>query len=165
MAGTRSSAREESGAPFLLCFDGSDSAEHAIREAGEITGGGTALVVHAWLPPSAILIQGRSVGPSHPLAAAVEEFDSSAREAAGEIAAEGARIAAEAGFDAQPLPLETPRGIWRPIVELADQRAARAVVVGSHGLSPVKSTLMGSVSHGIANHCARPVLVVPTERR
>jgi nucleotide-binding universal stress UspA family protein len=165
VAGNRSSARDGSGSPFLLCFDGSDSSTHAIREAGAITGGGQALVVHVWLAPSAMLLQGRGVEQSHPLGAAVEEFDASARDAAEKLAAEGVRIATEAGFDAEPLPLETRHGIWRPIVALAEERGARAVVVGSHGLSPVKSTLLGSISRGIANHCARPVLVVPRERR
>jgi nucleotide-binding universal stress UspA family protein len=162
VASTGSGASQVS--PYLLCFDGSDSAERAIRSAGEIIGGGPALVVHAWLPPSAMLLQARGLDSSHPLRAAADEFDAKAREQAAGVAAEGARIASEAGFDAEPLALETPHGVWRPIVKLAEERDARAGVVGSHGLSPVRSTLMGSVSHGIANHCARPVLVVPTER-
>jgi nucleotide-binding universal stress UspA family protein len=150
--------------PYLLCFDGSDCAAEAIRRAGEIAGGGPAIVVHAWLPPSALLLQGRGVRAEHPLAPAVEEFDASACEAAEALAAEGAEIASAAGFDAEPLAIEARRGIWRPIVELAEERGARAVVVGSHGLSPAKSAALGSVSHGIANHSTRPVLVVPRKR-
>lgn len=153
------------GGAYLLCFDGSDSAANAIREAGVIAGGGRALVVHAWLRPSVLMLQGRHLASDHPLAAAVEEFDASARGTAEEIAAKGVEIATEAGFEAEPLVIETGHGVWRPIVELAGERAARAVVVGSNGLSPVKSTLLGSVSHGIANHCTRPVLIVPVPGR
>jgi nucleotide-binding universal stress UspA family protein len=153
--------RADSG-PFLLCFDGSDCAAAAIRVAGELCGGGTALVAHAWLRPSAVMFQGRRVEGSHPLAEAAEEFDASTREGAEERAAEGVRVAREAGFDAEPLLVEHAHGTWRPLVELAIERRARAVVVGSHGLSPVKSALLGSVSRGIANHCPRPVIVVPS---
>lgn len=151
----------EARPPFLLCFDGSESATHAIREGGEITGGGSALVVHAWLPPSSVVLQGRTLEPTHPMAAAVGEFDSAAREAAEGVAARGAEIASDARFDPEPVAVAAPAGVWRPLVELAEQREARAVIVGSHGLSRVKSALLGSVSHGIVNHCNRPVIVVP----
>lgn len=147
--------------PFLLCFDGSDPAAHAIREAAAITGGGRALVVHAWLPPSAAMLGDRAIEEDHPLAEAVDEFDAAAREAAERVVASGVEIAAEAGFDAEPLAVEARDGVWRPIVQLAEEREARAVVVGSHGLSRVKSALLGSVSGEIANQCRRPVIVVP----
>jgi nucleotide-binding universal stress UspA family protein len=148
-------------APFQLCFDGSDSAAHAIRQAAAITGGGRALVVHAWLPPSAVMLQGRTLEPSHPLAAAVREFDSAAREAADRVAARGVELAAEAGFDAEPLAVQAPDGVWKPLVRIAEERQVRAVVVGSYGLSRVKSALLGTVSREVANHCMRPVIVVP----
>jgi nucleotide-binding universal stress UspA family protein len=151
-------------APYLLCYDGSECAGAAIRRASEILAEGPALVVHVWLAPSAMLLQGRAVAPGHPLREAAEEFDAEARTEAERLAAEGADIAAEAGLDAEPLALEVTYGVWRPIVDLAAEREARAVVVGSQGRSAASATLLGSVSRGIANHCARPVLVVPPER-
>jgi nucleotide-binding universal stress UspA family protein len=153
---------DQPDAPFVLCFDGSDSAADAMRQAAAITGGGAALVVHVWLPPSGVMLPGRTIESSHPLAPAAEEFDASAREAAERVAADGAGIAAEAGFDAEPLAVESRRGVWQPIVELAEERGARAVIVGSQGLSRVKSALLGSVSNGLVNHCRRPVIVVPS---
>jgi nucleotide-binding universal stress UspA family protein len=61
-------------------------------------------------------------------------------------------------------PLLTERagpGTWRAIVKVAKERDARVVIVGSHGRSAVTSAVLGSVSHGVVNHCPRPVLVVP----
>jgi nucleotide-binding universal stress UspA family protein len=157
------SARGDPDAPYLLCFDGSEAATHAIRTAAAITGGGPALVVHVWIPPSALMFQGRHVPRSHPLASAAEEFDASAREAAERLAADGTRVASAVGFQAQPLAIEDRHGVRRAIVALAEERAVRAVIVGARGLSAVKSALLGGVSYGIVSHCRRPVLVVPPE--
>ncbi|MGI9658894.1 MAG: universal stress protein [Gaiellaceae bacterium] len=46
------------------------------------------------------------------------------------------------------------------ISELADQLDADLVVVGSRGLNAALSSLLGSVSRGLAAQCPRPVLVV-----
>ena len=37
---------------------------------------------------------------------------------------------------------------------------ARVIAIGSRGHSGLKSALLGSVSHGVANHSTRPVLLV-----
>jgi nucleotide-binding universal stress UspA family protein len=34
-------------------------------------------------------------------------------------------------------------------------------VLGSRGITGVRSLVLGSVSHGVANHCRRPVLIIP----
>jgi nucleotide-binding universal stress UspA family protein len=46
-------------------------------------------------------------------------------------------------------------------VETAEERDAAAVVVGSRGLTALRSAVLGSVSYGVVHHCKRPVLVVP----
>ena len=46
------------------------------------------------------------------------------------------------------------------IVELADQRDADLIVVGSRGLSRAKRVMLGSVSHRIAHHASCDVLIV-----
>ena len=50
---------------------------------------------------------------------------------------------------------------WHALLDLADEIDAAAVVVGSRGLSGVKSMLLGSVSAGVLHHASRPVLVAP----
>jgi nucleotide-binding universal stress UspA family protein len=156
-ASDRGSSQDQ---PILLCYDGSSDAKEAVERAGDLTGGGPAVVLYVWLPPSALMLAGRIVAEDHPLAPAIEEFDRKAREEAERVAAEGAEIASRAGFDATPLTRRASH-VWRAIVEVADEHDARAVVVGSHGRSATTSAVLGSVSHGVVNHCPRHVLVAP----
>jgi nucleotide-binding universal stress UspA family protein len=48
------------------------------------------------------------------------------------------------------------------VVELARDRNAPLIVVGSRGLGAVAGALLGSVSSAIIHRADRPVLVVPT---
>jgi nucleotide-binding universal stress UspA family protein len=147
--------------PILLCYDGSTDASAAIELAAQLTGGGRAIVLYVWLPPSALMLAGRIVADDHPLAPAIAEFDARTREEAERIAAEGTEVASKAGFEATPLTERASRGVWRAIIKVADEQDARAVVVGSHGRSAATSAVLGSVSHGVVNHCRHPVLVAP----
>jgi nucleotide-binding universal stress UspA family protein len=52
-------------------------------------------------------------------------------------------------------------GMWPTILEVADRDDARVIVLGARGLSTFKAIALGSVSHGVAQHSHRPVLVVP----
>ena len=44
---------------------------------------------------------------------------------------------------------------------MADRHDASLIVLGARGLSAFKSMLLGSVSHSVAQHAHRPVLIVP----
>lgn len=156
-----SASRQSDETPVLICYDGSPDASRAIEAAASLIGGGPAVVLYVWMPPSALLLAGKIVAADHPLADAVAEFDSAARDEAERVAGEGAEIARRAGFVATPAAERGGRGIWRAIVRLADELDARAVVVGSHGHSAAASAVLGSTSHGVVNHCRRPVLVAP----
>ncbi len=150
--------------PYLLCYDASEDSRSAIGQAATITGGGPALVVHVWRPPSTFTIPGRIIEEPHPLAAAAAEFDASAAEEAERIAAEGVELARRAGFDASPLATKGGRGTWPAITRIADEREARAVVIGAGGRSAIRDVLLGSVASGLVNHCERPVLVFRAPR-
>jgi nucleotide-binding universal stress UspA family protein len=53
-------------------------------------------------------------------------------------------------------------GVASAILDVADELDAEAIVVGSRGLTGVKSLLLGSVSHALLQHADRPVIVVPS---
>ena len=72
----------------------------------------------------------------------------------------GVRIAKEAGLKAEPVPVKATGTVWRTLIEIADSCDAATIVVGSRGLTGVRSMLMGSVSNGVIHHAGRPTLVV-----
>ncbi len=74
---------------------------------------------------------------------------------------QGARLATDAGFDAEALVVRGRPNVWPGLLEVAGEREAAAVVVGSRGLGAVRSVLSGSVSSGLLHYGGRPVLIVP----
>jgi len=155
---------QSANGPVLLCYDGSGPARHAIERSARLLAPAPAVVVHAWLRLSRVLLWS-PVLPSHgPLAEPAAELDDACRDGGRRVVEEGVAIARRAGYDAEPALVESRHGAWRTIVALADERDARLLVVGSHGISPITSALLGSVAAGVVHHATRPVLVVPYER-
>lgn len=157
-----SSTYDTATGPVLLCFDGSEDARRAIERAGAILGGGPALVVHVWEPLSAVVLRNPLVHSPGPLAEQAADLDEAGAATAERLTEEGVRVARAAGFDAAPLCVRSDQRVWPAIVRLAEERQARAVVLGSRGLSKVGSMLLGSVSNGVVHHCRQPSLVVPS---
>jgi nucleotide-binding universal stress UspA family protein len=148
--------------PILLCFDGSEVSARAIARAGELLGGGRALVCHAWVGLSRVMLHGGGNFMPATFAPAVEELDRADGEAAERLATEGARLALAAGFEAEPLPAKEENNTWRTLLGEAERHDARLVAVGAHGLSGARRLLLGSVSSAVVAHSRIPVLVVPT---
>ena len=146
--------------PVVLAYDGSERASGAIAAAGRILHGGPALVVFVWRPLSATLLWNPMLGGPGPLKDAAEEIDATGADHAERVAAEGVAKARAAGFDAEPVTVRD-QGTWEAIVDLAERRAARAVVVGRRGHGGGRGVHLGSVANGVLHHSTRPVLVVP----
>jgi nucleotide-binding universal stress UspA family protein len=141
-----------------LCYDGSDNADRAIAQAGELFSKRRAVVLHVWEPwvdhaPGLASVS----GTVHGMAA---ELDQIADEQSTNLAAAGVLVARAAGFDADSLSLRAPGTIWRTVIDAAADCAAEAIVMGSRGLSGL-SAVLGSVSQGVVQHSRRPVLIVP----
>jgi nucleotide-binding universal stress UspA family protein len=150
--------------PAILGYDGSDAAREAIAAAGELLGGGPALVAHVWLPPSHALLWNPLIKGPGPLTEPAEMLDETAAEGAQRLAAEGAEHASGAGFTAEPLTVPVEHGTWRTLLGVARERRSRVIVVGSHGTSPLDIAL-GTVADRITTHADRPVLMVPGQAR
>jgi nucleotide-binding universal stress UspA family protein len=156
--------RSEDGDPPILAYDGSEAAREAIAAAGALLGGGPALVVHVWLPPSHVLLWNPLIKGAGPLTGPAEMLDASAAEGAQRLAAEGAEHASAAGFAAEPLTVPVEHGTWRTLLRVARDRRVRLIVVGSHGMSPLDVAL-GTVADRVTTHADRPVLMVPGRAR
>jgi len=147
--------------PLLVAYDGSDNAKHAIAVAGRLLAAHPALVVSVWESVWALAYRHPMPGDFRITQEVVEEMDEGAREAAEQAAAEGVELARSAGLEAEPLAHRSDHGVHEAIVELAHEREAGVVVVGTRGRSGLQSVLLGSVSYGVVHHCRRPVLTVP----
>jgi nucleotide-binding universal stress UspA family protein len=69
----------------------------------------------------------------------------------------------EKGLDARATAIQASGPVWSTICEVADRDQAAVIVMGSRGLSGVKSVLMGSVSSAVLNHASQPTLVIHPE--
>jgi nucleotide-binding universal stress UspA family protein len=147
-----------SGGPVLLCYDGSDDARRAIEEAGRLLRPGGATVVTVWQRVTYAI---NTYGAAAMAAPDTTKVDHGLEQTAARQAAEGADLARTAGFDAEPATVEAVGPFWDTLLRTADERDATMIVLGSRGLSGIKSVLLGSVSHGVAQHSPRPVLIVP----
>jgi nucleotide-binding universal stress UspA family protein len=91
-----------------------------------------------------------------------EKIDAAHREAALANATEGAQRATAAGLVAEPRTESRQGDIANTILVAAAEVDADLIVMGTRGLSGVKSFLLGSVSHAVVQHADRAVLVVPS---
>jgi nucleotide-binding universal stress UspA family protein len=137
--------------PVLFAYDGSEHAKNAIWQAArELRPGRRAIVLTVWQPFAPMLLVG-GVNLPDDLAARVEGE-------ARDVAAEGASLAREAGFEAEPL-VDTGEPVWQRIVQVADERDASVVVLGSHGRSGISAMLVGSVASAVAQHTDSTVVI------
>lgn len=143
--------------PLILCYDGSEDAGHAIAQAGGLFPGGYALVLTVWQPISnlaAVTWSGATVMPNF------TELDHAASEDGARRADDGVNLARESGLDAEPLAIEADGPIWETIINTAERRRASVIVMGSRGLTGLRSILLGSVSATVVHHAHRPTLVI-----
>jgi nucleotide-binding universal stress UspA family protein len=145
-------------AKILVATDGSREAELAATTANELverTGSELHLVYVGHMPPLFyespedwtldLDLQSRMKERAEEKAGKrLDEQVRRVREAGGEVAGAHARLGSP---DAE-------------IVGLAEELGAGLIVLGSRGLGPLRSALMGSVSHSVVRHAHCPVMVV-----
>jgi nucleotide-binding universal stress UspA family protein len=141
--------------PILICYDGSADAERAIKTAATLLSSRRAVVlkIGAVITGAESVAAVSSVVPGN----AFEELNTAD---ADQTASRGTEIARSAGFDAEPRSaLAEPT--WQGVVNVADELDAPVIVIGSRGLSGLREVVEGSLSHQVAEHAGRPVLITP----
>jgi nucleotide-binding universal stress UspA family protein len=141
---------------ILICYDGSTDASEAIARGAALLRGQRATVLTVWSPFDTAA-RGLSGGIED-----MQESDEAGRLHAEHQAQAGARLAIELGFDAESRTVDRRTTIAGAILGEADALDATAILMGSRGLTGVKSLLLGSVSHAVIQHADRTVIVVPS---
>ena len=152
--------------PVVLAYDGSAEAEVALREAVALFGQRPLIVARAWEPGLAMMTMMPPAGEPGmgylPDPDEVTAIDKAQSGHAGDVAEAGARLARELGATAEALPVPDSVNIAGTLIEIAEERDARAIVVGSRGLGGIKARVLGSTSRKLLHDTHRPVLVVRT---
>ena len=159
-------ARE--AAPVLIAYDGSEVSRAAVRHAAELFAGRPAVLATVWEPGLAAVSMGvpdtMGMGTLPPDPATIEAIDRLQREHAATVAADGAEFARSLGLAAEPQAVPDEVDVADTLIDIARERDAAVVVVGSHGISGLRTRLLGSVSRKLIEHCDRPVLVIRDDR-
>jgi nucleotide-binding universal stress UspA family protein len=135
-------------ADIVVGYDGGDCAKAALDLADSAAKALGDRVVVAW------------VFESRPLGGEAHDLDEALKEMGERVTSEGAETARAAGVDVEVLILrgDNPASA---LSELAAERQARLIAVGTHGESPLKGALIGSTPHKLVQIAKTPVLVVP----
>ena len=134
---------------IVVGYDGSECAKEAVRvaiEVGKAYGDKVVIAFGYELSPVG--------GELHDYHAALKELATKRLTEATELAsAEDGEVEVEAVIvESEPA---------HALVELAAERDARVIVVGTSGESPLRGALLGSTPHKLLHLADRPVLVVP----
>ena len=142
----------------VYCYDGSEDARHALVVASQLLGERPALVFTVWSSTwSDIAAVPYAILPQE----SVDAVETAAHDAAAALAAEGAGLVPGATAHSQ----RSVGSVWESILGFSYERNAELIVVGSRGRSGFRSSVLGSVSHGLVNHSKSPVLIVPPAER
>ncbi len=150
---------------MLICYDGSTDARAAIDRAALLMPGHEATVLLIWETMLETMTRHGSLGMGFGMVGPYtdeQEADAAAEKAALATAGEGAQRAIDAGLVARPLIARRNEDIAAIVLGIAGDVDADVIVLGTRGLSGVKSLMLGSVSHAIVHRADRAVLVVPS---
>jgi nucleotide-binding universal stress UspA family protein len=86
--------------------------------------------------------------------------DRAAADRVGAIAEEGVRVATVEGLRAQPLAVASAGPVSETLLREGDRVDAASIVMGSRGLTGLRSVLLGSVSRAVLQKTKRPTLIV-----
>jgi nucleotide-binding universal stress UspA family protein len=138
-------------AQIVVGYDGSASGEAALDAALGLAGelGDKVVVVFGYAPPG---IWGGEIAEHEE---AIEEFGE-------KMTSQAQAQAAERGVEIEVALV--PKRAAEALIDAAEERDARLIVVGSFGETPLKGVILGSTPNKLLHIAERPVLVVPASR-
>ncbi|MER7992496.1 universal stress protein [Micromonospora chalcea] len=149
------------GRQVMVGYDGSPAASAAIEAGALLFPGAHAWIGHLWTPPFASEeLRKRLWTGKRNINAFVEAIEREGGREADRLTSVGVMLARAAGWDAEPLVCRSYGGEGLRLAELADEKQADVLLLGSRGLGGARAVL-GSVSDMAVHYSPRPVLVVP----
>jgi nucleotide-binding universal stress UspA family protein len=136
---------------IVVGYDGSDCAKEAVRVAIEVGKAYGEKVVIAF---------GYELNP---VGGEIHDYHEALKDLATKRLTEAVALAGDAGAEMEIEAVIVEQEPAAGLVELADERDARVIVVGTRGGSPLKGALLGSTPHKLLQLSDRPVLVVPAK--
>jgi nucleotide-binding universal stress UspA family protein len=134
-------------ADVIVGYEGSDGARAALD---------TALEMSAALGDRVVIAFGYHV---QKLGGEVLDYAKAVQERAEEAVEHGVHQAQAKGLEVESVVIE--RQPAEALADLAKERGARMIVVGTHGEAPLRGALLGSTAHKLLHLSEVPVLVVP----
>jgi len=144
---------------ILIAYDGSDDAKAAVARASKLMPGQPTTVLTVW---QRFVDSMAHSGAGVPMMVDFDAVDDGTEKLAKERAEEGAKLATEAGLQAKAETAVVRTTVAEAIIDAAGTVDADAIVMGTRGLTGLKSAVLGSVSHHVLQHVDRPVIVVPS---
>jgi nucleotide-binding universal stress UspA family protein len=144
--------------PVLFCYDGSDGSKTALAAAVEWIKPADAVVLTVWTPAALLLARAGSFVVAIPNEGEVDQQEAASAQ---QIADEGAAGARKRGYNAIARVAQAGESVAKTIDEVAEDLDVGLIVCGQRGRGAVGSVLLGSVSHALAAHTKRPVLIAP----
>ena len=144
--------------PVLFCYDGSDGSKTALTAAVELIKPADAVVLVVWMPTVLQLSRSGSFLVAVPNEGEIDEQEAAT---ARQLADEGAAGARTRGYNASARIAQANESVAKTIDEIAQEIDAGLVVCGQRGRGTIGSALLGSVSHALAAHTKRPLLIAP----
>lgn len=144
---------------ILIAYDGSDDAQAAVERAAKLFPGQQMVVLSVWQHFVDTMAR---AGAGLAVVVDFGELDENAEHIATDKANEGVEIAHRCGLEAEAATRVVESTVAAAIISEAADRNADAIVIGTRGLTGIKSIFLGSTSHAVVQHADRPVLVIPS---
>ena len=130
--------------PVLFCYDGSEGSKTALGGVVDLIKPGDAVVLVVWTRAIVQLARAGSFLVDIPNEGEIDDQEAARAQ---QIAEEGAADARRRGYNASAL--------------VAQEIDAGLIVCGQRGRGALRSAVLGSVSHALASHTKRPLLIAP----
>jgi len=132
---------------IIVGYDGSQCSKAALEAAAEAAAafGDKLVLVFGYEP--------------YRMGGEIQDHRAALKEKGEQVTHEGVEKAKAAGVEAEAMLVG--RGAAEALVEAADTRDARMIMIGTYGDSPLKGAILGSTPHKLLQVSTIPVVVVP----